>query len=258
MADSRQDKSEPEMLNLIAAQEQSSGIAGMCHPKVIKMDFPRFNREEDPTSWSCRASQFFDYHQTPEEERVLMASWNLEGDAQLWYQLLKEEHGEHCITWQIFIDELFERFGPTRYQDCFGDLTKLQQTGTVKEYQAQFSRLLLCTGRLLPEQQVGWFFSGLKESLKADVQACKPTTLSVVVGLAQLYEAHNQHTKKIATSETKKPANYRFNSSNSSMSVKRLTPAELSERRAKGLCFNCNKKFGHGHRCKKLFLIEGS
>ncbi|KAK2983097.1 hypothetical protein RJ640_009836 [Escallonia rubra] len=278
MADSRQDKSELEMSNLIAAQEQrfdrkfQEMMASMqemfaavntrldnvsSRREVIKMDFPRFNGEEDPTGWSCRASQFFYYHQTSEEERVPMASWNLEGDAQLWYQLLKEEHGEQCITWQIFIDELFERFGPTRYQDCVGELTKLQQTGTVKEYQTQFSRLLLRAGRLLPEQQVGCFVSGLKESLKADVQACKPTTLSAAVGLARLYEARNQHIKKIATSETKKPTNYRFNSSSSSLPVKRLTPAELSERRAKGLCFNCNEKFGPGHRCKKLFLIEG-
>ncbi|GAV67644.1 hypothetical protein CFOL_v3_11149, partial [Cephalotus follicularis] len=32
----------------------------------------------------------------------------------------------------------------------------------------------------------------------------------------------------------------------------------LSEHRAKGLCFNCNEKFGPCHRCRKLFSIEGS
>ncbi|KAK2999353.1 hypothetical protein RJ639_024546 [Escallonia herrerae] len=143
--------------------------------------------ERDPTSWTCRASQFFYYHQTPEEERVPLASWNLEGDAQLWYQLLKEEHGEHRITWQVFQDELFERFGSFRYQDFFGDLTKLQQSGTVKEYHTQFSRLLLRAGRLLPEQQVGCFISGLKESLRVDVQSRKPTTLSTAIGLARLW-----------------------------------------------------------------------
>ncbi|KAL4190521.1 hypothetical protein AMTRI_Chr07g25150 [Amborella trichopoda] len=42
------------------------------------------------------------------------------------------------------------------------------------------------------------------------------------------------------------------------MLIKRSSPTELSEQRAKGLCFNCNEKFGPGHRCKKLFLIEGS
>jgi len=35
-----------------------------------------------------------------------------------------------------------------------------------------------------------------------------------------------------------------------------LNPAELAERRSKGLCFNCDDKFFPGHRCKKLFTIE--
>jgi hypothetical protein len=33
--------------------------------------------------------------------------------------------------------------------------------------------------------------------------------------------------------------------------IKRLTPEEL-----KGLCFKCNDKYGPGHQCKKLFMIE--
>lgn len=35
-----------------------------------------------------------------------------------------------------------------------------------------------------------------------------------------------------------------------------MSLVELKERREKRLCYNCNKKFAHGHRCKKLFLIE--
>ncbi|KAJ0013924.1 hypothetical protein Pint_20742 [Pistacia integerrima] len=36
------------------------------------------------------------------------------------------------------------------------------------------------------------------------------------------------------------------------------TPLNNSnERRAKGLCYNCNERFIPSHRCKKLFLIEG-
>jgi len=31
----------------------------------------------------------------------------------------------------------------------------------------------------------------------------------------------------------------------------------LKDRRDRGLCFNCDEKFSQGHRCKKLFLIEG-
>jgi hypothetical protein len=31
---------------------------------------------------------------------------------------------------------------------------------------------------------------------------------------------------------------------------------ELKERQEKGLCFKCNDKYGPGHRCKRLFMIE--
>ncbi|CAL9019337.1 unnamed protein product, partial [Prunus brigantina] len=41
------------------------------------------------------------------------------------------------------------------------------------------------------------------------------------------------------------------------MPIKRLSVAELKERRDKRLCYNCDEKFSPGHRCKKLFLIEG-
>jgi hypothetical protein len=39
--------------------------------------------------------------------------------------------------------------------------------------------------------------------------------------------------------------------------IKRLTRAEMAERRSKGLCYNCDESFITGHKCKKLFLIEG-
>jgi hypothetical protein len=38
----------------------------------------------------------------------------------------------------------------------------------------------------------------------------------------------------------------------------RLTPQQLEERKAKGLCFNCDNKYSKGHQCgdKKLFYID--
>jgi len=30
----------------------------------------------------------------------------------------------------------------------------------------------------------------------------------------------------------------------------------MTQRRAEGLCYNCDEKFVTGHRCKKLFVIE--
>ena len=38
----------------------------------------------------------------------------------------------------------------------------------------------------------------------------------------------------------------------------RWTPQQLEERKAKGLCFNCDSKYSKGHKCgeKKLFYID--
>lgn len=38
--------------------------------------------------------------------------------------------------------------------------------------------------------------------------------------------------------------------------MNRLTLTELRERQEKGSCSKCNEKFGLGHRCEKLFLLE--
>ncbi|KAH9305532.1 hypothetical protein KI387_009936, partial [Taxus chinensis] len=39
----------------------------------------------------------------------------------------------------------------------------------------------------------------------------------------------------------------------------RPNPQQMEEKRVKGLCFNCDTKYGLGHKCgeKKLFYIEG-
>ncbi|KAK3025591.1 hypothetical protein RJ639_042630 [Escallonia herrerae] len=208
------------------------GSSGTYLHKMVKLDFRKFNRNEDPTSWVCRADQFFDFHQTPNEEKLPLASFNLEGDAQVWYQLIKEDQG--TISWPTFKEELHVGYGPTQFQDFFGNLTKLQQFGTVKEYQTQFERLLIRAGKLSQEQQVGCFISGLKENLKVDVQACRRTSLSSAIGLARLYEARNRNTRRNTVMETKKVVSSPSGPNRSNMLVKRLSPTELSERRAKG------------------------
>jgi len=46
-------------------------------------------------------------------------------------------------------------------------------------------------GRLFANQQIGGFVSGLKENIRAEVQASRPSTLTVAVGLARLFEARS-------------------------------------------------------------------
>lgn len=74
-----------------------SNNQGAYIPRLVKLNFPRFDGSEDPTSWLCRVGQFFDFHHTQEEDRVPLASFHLEGEAQMWYQLFKEETNSKSI-----------------------------------------------------------------------------------------------------------------------------------------------------------------
>ena len=37
--------------------------------------------------------------------------------------------------------------------------------------------------------------------------------------------------------------------------IKKLSRAEMVERRAKGLCYNCDEYYTAGHRCKQIFCL---
>ena len=46
----------------------------------VKLDVPRFDGH-DPLGWIFKISQFFDYQGTPEEDRIMVASFYLDGAA---------------------------------------------------------------------------------------------------------------------------------------------------------------------------------
>jgi hypothetical protein len=75
----------------------------------------------------------------------------------LWYQLLQQETSN--IPWNVLKFGLLARYGPTQFYDYFGELTKLQQSGTVKEYQTRFEQLLAKAGPLSSTRQVSCFVS---------------------------------------------------------------------------------------------------
>jgi hypothetical protein len=225
---------------------------GSMNSKLAKLVCPRYDGTEDPTSWVCRVEQYFEFQQTEEENKVLLTAYHLEGEAQLWYQIFKED--VENISWENLKEALHVRFGPTQFEDFYGDLSKLGQTGSVKEYQCQFERLLSRVGKLSQAHQVGCFVSGLKESIRTEVQAAKPTTLTAAVGLARLYEARVFSQEKATFLEPK--PNF-SQTQGATPPIRTLTESEMKDRRERGLCFNCDEKFRPGHRCKKLFLIEG-
>ena len=45
----------------------------------------------------------------------------------------------------------------------------------------------------------------------------------------------------------------------SKIPIKRISAAQIEERKKRGLCYNCDDKWAPGHKCKHatLFLLEG-
>ena len=69
-----------------------------------------------------------------------------------------------------------------------GELTKLKQTTTVREYQEQFELLANKTQNLPESFFTSCFISGLKEEIKANVLMFRPTYNTQAIGLAKLQE----------------------------------------------------------------------
>ena len=64
--------------------------------------------------------------------------------------------------------------------------------------------------------------------------------------------ARKVESKNMAMTTRKALSNtYRKNNVPSSKPPQRLTPQKLDERRAKGLCFNCDNKYSKGHKCNE-------
>ena len=82
-----------------------------------------------------QGDQFFEYQNTQEAHKVSLASFHLEGEANQWWQWLRradKEEGKE-VTWELFVEELWARFGPTDCEDFDEALSKIRQVGSLPE-----------------------------------------------------------------------------------------------------------------------------
>ena len=107
----------------------------VCPIKNLKLEFPRF-QGEDPTYWIYKTNQFFSYHSTPEHQKIIMASYHLDGEALIWFQDAKQVGG--FASWEVFIRALQTHFGTLAYDDPMEALTRLKQTTTAVSYKSNF------------------------------------------------------------------------------------------------------------------------
>ncbi|KAH0752536.1 hypothetical protein KY285_005684 [Solanum tuberosum] len=239
--------------NRVAGGSGSETGGSFIIPRHTKLDFPRFNGQEDPLGWLNRCEHFFRHQQTLEEEKVGLASFHLEGNAQLWFLQLETDLPQ--LSWDDFKRHCNLRFGPPIRSQKLGELAKLRQIGSVADYQETFEQLILRAGTLTQSQKIELYISGLTDYIAIEVELHNPPDLATAMSLSRLYERKEQpicsqllDACKSKTTDFSPQQHVRF--------VKKLTRSEMEERRLKGLCFNCDEPFTRGHQCKKLFWID--
>ncbi|KAG8635078.1 hypothetical protein MANES_17G118357v8 [Manihot esculenta] len=224
--------------------------------KLAKLEFPKYSGD-DPTEWFTRVDQFFEYQGTPAAEKVSLASYHLRGEANEWWQWLCRTHTEAgtTVTWDIFFEELWSRFGPTDCEDFDESLSKIQQTGPLRDYQREFERLGNRVKGWTQKALVGTFMGGLKPEIAEGIRMFKPKTLKDAISLARMKDEQLQRQK----SDSKHESVLSPTRNKPSTPLKRLNWEEMQNRRTAGLCFNCDEKFTPGHRCAKpqLLLLDG-
>ncbi|KAM3243961.1 hypothetical protein ACQJBY_055715 [Aegilops geniculata] len=245
-------------------------------PRFQKMDFPKFDGKSDPLAFLNRCESFFHQQRIAEEEKVWMASYNLEGSAQLWYMQVQRDEG--TPQWRRFSELLNLRFGPPLRANPLGELMACKRTTSVVDFQERFEALLPRAGILSETQKVQIFTAGLQPPLSLDVEIHNPQSLAVAMSLARKLELRDQcaltsappvrfqqkgilpaPVPRLAPPAPALPAAPPHAPSlPEGRPIKRLSQTEMEERRRLGLCFNCNEKFGRGHNrvCQRIFLLD--
>lgn len=115
-----------------------------CPARNINIHMPRFDGN-DVEDWLFQVRRFFIYNKTPEEQKLLMASFHIDGIARKWFSWM--EASNFLTDWKRFVKDLCKKFGKGNYTLPGGKLSKLMQLGSVAEYQTEFEeRCTRCLG----------------------------------------------------------------------------------------------------------------
>lgn len=239
--------------------------------RQIKLDCPQFDGG-DPAEWLSKIKQYFTFHEIPMEHRVSFASYHLTAEANGWWQAISKalRLDPNTAPWATFEHELWARFGPSEGENFHEALSKIRQTGSLRDYQKEFERLMNKVDNWSEEALVGTFLGGLKDTIADNVRMFSPTTLRAVINLARLRDDQLQRQRKSFT-----PRAFPQSSSHQNVTTppptspathireppvpKKLSWDEMKRKISLGLCFSCDERYSPEHRCRKsqLLLMEG-
>ena len=74
-------------------REEFDGSRQIFSSKMARLEFPKYFGD-DSTEWFNRVAQFFEFQSTIENQKVSLASFHLEGEANQWWQWLRHAYEE--------------------------------------------------------------------------------------------------------------------------------------------------------------------
>ncbi|PPS04609.1 hypothetical protein GOBAR_AA16056 [Gossypium barbadense] len=207
-------------------RNSDSQQGGCMVPRYSKMEFPSYDGVGDPLRWLKRCKYFFNNQRTNEEDKIGLASFHVLGEAQLWFDQTEED--EANLNWG-------------RFKECCHE-----HQIDIEMQQSENLGVAMNMARTLERKQ--------NVSSKLSSRAILNWPTSQNTGNNSIISS----TKSIAKEggQTTEPIGNNGKIGSSTPFIKRLTWAEMVERRAKGLCYNCDESYSMGHKCKRLFWIE--
>ena len=98
-----------------------------------------------------------------------------------------------------------------------------------------------------PQHKLRSFLSGLKDEVRLPVRMLNPSSLTVAFGLAKIQEEYLLGCKRSykGTHDQARPSLLGaalIENKTTKIPVKKITAAQMEERKKKGLCYNCDDK----------------
>lgn len=185
---------EPSTKAVIETNEGRNEVNEIPRSQTMKLEVPKFDGT-DPFSWTFKIEEYFNYHNTPEDQRLRIVFFHMEGKASTWFQWLKSNN--FLSTWSEFFQKVNLRFGASQFEDFVGKLSKLVQKTTVAEFQYEFEDLMYKVRGVSETLLISFYISGLKPHIKRELQLNRPQTLDEVFSLARVYEENTKKIKKV-------------------------------------------------------------
>ena len=246
--------------------------------RLAKVDFSRFNGD-NVKEWMFKVEEFFGIDNTPVELKVRLAAIHFDQTAAAWHQSLAQSEQDAYVIedWEQYKILLKERFEDV-LDDLIAELKRLQETAGISDYHARFE-LIRNRVKLSESYLVSAYLAGLNTDTQMHVRMFQPKSVRECLMLGRLNEtAHPRKTSQSWKSnnpntnkgilpqpkpfETKK---YVVEGNDNSKELVRqpqkfLSQEEMSDRRAKGLCYYCDEKYTPGHYLKhkktQLYSME--